>query len=144
MTRKITLQLSHQRHFVANHHDGYRIRIDAVDADGLDNAIFVYQTLPPRGDNEERATWVGVCGPPDLEDLPVDTPDPDDPEGRFRMDYVDVVLRSRSIAHNEPCCAHAADAHTVWVTCLQEVRQLLISLAATDDMVAGESTTIEV
>jgi hypothetical protein len=82
-----------------NYHatDGIRVRIEASNANLMPNKVFAYLLLPLRpGDNERVGAFDHVCSPTDLEEYPEDEPIPTIRPEWFRLDYVDVVLRSRT------------------------------------------------
>lgn len=75
--------------------DGIRVRITVVCSTNVPRKVFAYRTLPrnPRT-NEEVGYFDHVCTPADLEDYPEDAPLPGHRPKWFRLDYVDVLLRS--------------------------------------------------
>lgn len=91
---KLTWSASHYN-FDAT--DGVRIRIEASDAANMPDKIFAYMMLPmlPGADNKV-GTFDHVCSPVDLEDYPEDNPIPKARPAWFRLNYVDVLLRSRA------------------------------------------------
>jgi hypothetical protein len=76
--------------------DGIRVRITATEANLMPTKIFAYllQPLAPGG-TERVGTFDHVCSSVDLEDYPEDTPLADVRPEWFRLDYVDVLLRSK-------------------------------------------------
>jgi hypothetical protein len=77
--------------------DGIRVRIEASAAALMPAKIFAYLTLPIKPGAEERiGAFDHVCSPTDLEEYPEDTPIPDVRPEWFRLNYVDVLLRSRA------------------------------------------------
>ena len=85
-----------------NYHatDGIRVRIEADSANNMPAKIFAYlmQPLVP-GESERVGSFDHVCSPTDLEEYPEDAPIPNQRPEWFRLDYVDVVLRSRTEVH---------------------------------------------
>jgi hypothetical protein len=80
--------------------DGIRVRIDADAAEEMPSKIFAYLMLPMKpGENSRSGAFDHVCSPTDLEEYPEDEPIPDYRPEFFRLDYVDVVLRSRTEVH---------------------------------------------
>lgn len=80
--------------------DGIRVRITASGAELMPNKVFAYMLVPQTpGDNEKIAAFDHVCSSADLEEFPEDEPTPGAKPGWFRLDYVDVVLRSRAEVH---------------------------------------------
>ena len=77
--------------------DGIRVRIEATNAELMPNKIFAYLMLPLKpGENERVGAFDHVCSPTDLEEYPEDAPIPTFRPEWFRLNYVDVVLRSRT------------------------------------------------
>jgi len=80
--------------------DGIRVRITATGAELMPNKVFAYMLVPQvPGDSEKIAAFDHVCSSADLEEFPEDEPTPAAKPGWFRLDYVDVVLRSRAEVH---------------------------------------------
>lgn len=80
--------------------DGIRVRIEADAAEDMPRKIFAYLMMPMKpGENEREGAFDHVCSPTDLEEYPEDAPIPDHRPEFFRLDYVDVVLRSRTEVH---------------------------------------------
>lgn len=85
-----------------NYHstDGIRVRITATGAELMPNKIFAYLMLPlVPGENERAGAFDHVCSPTDLEEYPEDEPLQDVRPEWFRLDYIDVILRSRAEVH---------------------------------------------
>ena len=97
--RRIHLKWTVSRY---NYHatDGIRVKIEATAADEMPTKIFAYllQPIIP-GDTERKGSFDHVCSPTDLEEYPEDEPLPEVRPAWFRLDYVDVVLRSRTEVH---------------------------------------------
>jgi hypothetical protein len=79
--------------------DAVRVRIEAANAEDMPDKIFAYLLLPmkPAAGSREGA-FSHVCSPVDLEEYPEDDPIPGYRPEWFRLNYVDVHLRSRSEA----------------------------------------------
>jgi len=97
--RKIRLTWS-----VSDYHfhksDGIRVRIEATDSELMPTKVFAYLLLPAQADAEERTgAFDHVCSPSDLEEYPEDEPIPNVRPEWFRLNYIDVVLRSRAEVH---------------------------------------------
>lgn len=91
---KLTWQVSR---YYAHSTDGIRVRIEASDANLMPNKIFAYQLMPIGPAEAERAGMFDhVCSPSDLEEYPEDEPVPTERPAWFRLNYVDVLLRSRT------------------------------------------------
>jgi hypothetical protein len=77
--------------------DGIRVRITATNAALMPSKIFAYLLLPLKpGAIEQVGAFDHVCSPTDLEEYPEDDPLPNVRPEWFRLDYVDVLLRSRA------------------------------------------------
>ena len=82
-----------------NYHstDGIRVRIEATNANLMPDKIFACLMLPLKpGESERAGAFDHVCSPTDLEEYPEDEPIPTFRPEWFRLNYVDVVLRSRT------------------------------------------------
>lgn len=91
---KLTWQVSR---YYFNSTDGIRVRITASDANLMPSKIFAYLLMPVKPGEDVRAgAFDHVCSPVDLEEYPEDDPIPDIRPAWFRLDYVDVLLRSRA------------------------------------------------
>jgi hypothetical protein len=79
--------------------DGVRVRIEAVNAEEMPAKIFAYLLMPMRpGAGAREGAFSHVCSPTDLVEFPEDDPIPGHRPEWFRLNYVDVHLRSRSEA----------------------------------------------
>ena len=75
--------------------DGIRVRITAASAALMPSKIFAYLMMPMKpAANERVGAFDHVCSPVDLEEYPEDEPLPNHRPEWFRLDYVDVLLRS--------------------------------------------------
>lgn len=79
--------------------DGIRLRLAVTCADGLDPKIFAYRMLPTAYD-QTRGFFSHVCSPVDMEDYPADNPLTGVAPEWFRLDYIDLLLRSTTEADN--------------------------------------------
>lgn len=76
--------------------DGVRVRIEADDSTLMPTKIFAYQLLPIKpGEDEAVGAFDHVCSAVDLEEYPEDEPNAGERPRWFRLNYVDVLLRSR-------------------------------------------------
>ena len=83
-----------------NQTDGVRVRIEAINGENMPTTIFAYLLQPLVPGAESRvATFNHVCSPSDLEEFPETTPIVGAQPAWFRLNYVDIVLRSRTEAH---------------------------------------------
>jgi hypothetical protein len=93
--RNIHLTWSVSR-YQTNDIDGIRVRIEADDANLMPIKIFAYQMMPVKpGEFERVGAFDHVCSAVDLEEYPEDVPVPNSRPEWFRIEYVDVLLRSR-------------------------------------------------
>jgi hypothetical protein len=99
MARTLTIAVSHQSGYVPNVTDGFRVRVEVIEATEMPAAVFRYWCLPPRpGDVERTGYCDGVCSSVDLEQMPETEPDPADAYGAFRLPYWDQILPAQSLA----------------------------------------------
>lgn len=94
--RAIRLSWSVSRY---NYHDtdGIRVRITADQPVMMPEKIFAYMLLPMKpGAGAKVGAFDHVCSPIDLEEYPEDEPIPGRRPEWFRLNYVDVLLRSRT------------------------------------------------
>ena len=108
--------------------NGYRFRVVVTDVGGLDDRkIFRYLQRPWRMDDTESVlTFDGVCSPADLAEYRPDTPDPSRLPAFCRLDYVDLLSRSRS------------EADETWTILQAEVTGLLSALSDADSLAAAD------
>jgi hypothetical protein len=93
--RRIKLTWATSR-FNLNQIDGIRVRMDIECAYDVTPNIFAYRNLPTDPKTGEKAAWFShVCSPSDLEEFPNNAPIPGHLPEWFRLNYVDVFLRSR-------------------------------------------------
>ena len=79
--------------------DAVRVRIEAANGDLMPEKIFAYLLLPMKpGAGERAGAFSHVCSPVDLAEYPEDEPIAGYRPEWFRLNYVDVHLRSRSEA----------------------------------------------
>ena len=76
--------------------DGVRVRIEASAAEGMTDKVFAYVLLPMKpGAGEREGAFSHVCSPTDLAEYPEDEPITGHRPEWFRLNYIDVHLRSR-------------------------------------------------
>lgn len=106
--------------------DGIRVRITATDVNLMPSKVFAYLMLPLKpGADTPVGNFDHVCSPVDLEDYPEDEPVANMRPGWFRLNYVDVLLRSRAEVE--------AFIHDV----VEDVQRLKISLDTADALFPG-------
>ena len=111
-----------------NYHDTYgiRVRITADSAINMSTKIFAYLMLPMKaGAGERVGAFDHVCSPVDLEDYPEDEPLAGHRPEWFRLDYVDVLLRSRT------------EVHDFIKAVISDVKRLKSTLNLTDNLLPG-------
>jgi ethanolamine utilization microcompartment shell protein EutS len=98
--RSVRLQWAVSRYLVDGA-DAVRVRIEATEAIDMPTAIFAYLALPMK---PEEVTLQGsfdhVCSAVDLEEYPETEPLPNSEPKWFRLNYVDVLLRTREEAED--------------------------------------------
>lgn len=127
---KLTWQVS--RYYASSTDgNGIRVRITASDANLMPTKIFAYLLLPMRPGADERVgAFDHVCSAADLEEYPEDEPLNNVRPAWFRLDYVDVLLRSRE----------EVDDFIRDVT--DDVTALKTTLDVSDDLLPGGNTWI--
>lgn len=106
--------------------DGIRVRITATDAALMPDKIFAYLLLPLKpAANERVGAFDHVCSPTDLEEYPEDAPVPNARPEWYRLNYVDVIVRSR------------AEVHDFIKNVVEDVQRLKDTLDLMDDLLPG-------
>jgi hypothetical protein len=110
MVHGLTLQPYVQGRYVAGATDGYRWRVEVIEARGLSPAIFLYKKVAtslydpgtggaaPPVEIEWAGEFTGVASPADLEEYPEGEPRVGDFPPFYRLDWVDQVFRGRIVA----------------------------------------------
>lgn len=113
--------------------DGIRVRITATDAAEMPAKIFAYLLLPMKPEADERVgAFDHVCSPTDIEEYPEDTPIPNARPEWYRLDFVDVIVRSR------------AEVNDFIKNVVEDVQRLKDTLDLMDDLLPGGETWIGV
>jgi hypothetical protein len=95
--RRIKLTWAVSRYRFGDNVDGIRVRIEASDPVNMPDTVFAYLMAPPRpGQETGTGAFDHVCSPTDLEEYPEAEPQPNSRPAWFRLNYVDVILRSRA------------------------------------------------
>ena len=79
----------------------YRMRIEvtAVEGDGIDPYIFVYQRRPQSPYNDEPCDeFVAIAGPAQIADIPAGAPEADHYWPFFRLSYVELDFTAEELA----------------------------------------------
>lgn len=121
MARRIRIHWATSRYKLGRD-DAIRVRIEVACADGLpSDKIFAYRLLPKNPKTgSKRGFFSHICSPADLEDYPEDEPYPTHVPSWFRLNYVDVLLRSTT------------EAEALIEDVRSDIRRLLRSLKAVD------------
>lgn len=89
-----------QTKYVVNNVDGFRMKIDAYDANNMSAAIFRYLRAPfSAATGTYSDEFDGVCSPSDMEEFPENSPTANSNPAWFRKDSVDLVFRSQTTAN---------------------------------------------
>jgi len=106
--------------------DGIRVRITATDAALMSDKVFAYMMLPLKAGADSKAgAFDHVCSPTDLEEYPEDDPITNSRPAWFRLNYVDVLLRSR------------AEVESFIRDVVEDVQRLKNTLDLMDDLLPG-------
>jgi hypothetical protein len=137
--RSITLVPTFQQGYVPNVIDGFRFTLRVTGAAQMPTKIFRYRLVPtkvqasittPPTAIELMGAFDGVCSPADLEDFPEDWPAQNARPPWYRLDYVDLIVRSRAISN----AAYSA--------IMFEIERLVDTLNTMDRQVAAPPITI--
>lgn len=128
MARFIKLLRSPQaRQAVPSQGLGFRMKIEATEAEGLPLEIFGHQRVAVDPDDENvKDEFIFVCSPYDLTLYPANTPDSEQSPPYFRKAVVDVVLPAQTTADE------------MWDAIKTEVCILIEALNAMDVLVEAE------
>lgn len=133
--RRVRLIWSVSRYLV-NNMDGVRVRIEATAANLMPTKIFAYQTLPlAPGAAEAVAAFDHVCSAVDLEEYPEDAPLENARPEWFRLNYVDVLLRTRDEAKD------FIDGVVADIRMLKDALDITETLTLTGDLWIGKQPT---
>ena len=120
-----------QRDFVINSHTGFRMRVVAAGAVGVDNEVFRYYLKPPNAHTGVAdSVFSGVCTWTDMEDLPVVVPEEGSDPQSFRLAEIDLVVDRESLAQQ------------IWARVQQEVQELLNTIH--DGQILDQGEIIEI
>lgn len=124
--RRVKVTWTVSRYLAGDGIDGIRVRLEANDAALMPNKIFAYLMLPLRpGQTVGNGAFDHVCSPTDLEEYPEDEPTPNSRPAWFRLNYVDVLLRSR------------AEVKAFIRDVVEDVQRLKKTLDIMDDLLPG-------
>jgi hypothetical protein len=104
-TYSVTLTPQFQSDYAMGEDLGFRLIItasdpsdDLVTLNGGDLNVFRYIQKPARPDGVVEGVFSGVCSWPDYVEMPVGVPENDTLPANFRLNYIDLVVESESIA----------------------------------------------
>jgi hypothetical protein len=124
--RRVKITWTVSRYVYGDGTDGIRVRITAGDAALMSAKVFAYLALPLRpGETTPTGAFDHVCSPTDLEEYPEDEPTPNSRPAWFRLNYVDVLLRSR------------AEVKEFIRDVVEDVQRLKRTLDVMDDLLPG-------
>lgn len=111
---------------------GWRLKVEVTEADGVDKAIFLYHRQPfvVAVDDSEGDFFRKVCSPSDIEEFPLDEPDPQADLPFYRLASIDVIFRS------------PLDREETWEAILEDIRELGRTLTAMADLDAEMVTHV--
>jgi len=121
--RGLWLKRFTQVEYKSNSIHGFRFKVEAYGANLMPNKIFRYtrEALNAR-EGAYRLAFDGVCSPADLEEFPENEPLVNVYPEFCRLDYVDLVFRSQSLAEE------------AWTLLVEEVAALLNTLKKMDNL----------
>ena len=108
-----------------------RLIVEVGSVVDIDRNVFLYRQLPMRaGDTEPTGRFEGVCSPNDMADHPVGLPTLGASPPWFRLDTVDLLLRSE------------AELQSAWLIILEEVQSLVDALNILEETTTTQVFTI--
>lgn len=133
MAYKLKLTRSELQNVDYQYLGAFRLRIDVADRDnsGTDPNVFIYRRDPVNPySGLANDTFFAVCSPPDMSEFPVGEPDPNKPFPFFRLNYVEVDLRSTTLVER------------VWAIIVREIDQLLQGLTRMEQLVVVQEVDV--
>lgn len=116
---------------VVGRDDGIRIRLDVEEPTGITPKLFAYRLLPLNANTgESLGHFSHVCSPVDIAEYPEDAPGVDDSPPWFRLEFVDVLVRSW------------AEADNFKASVLSDLRRLKTTIARVQTLLPGEAVRI--
>jgi hypothetical protein len=96
----VSLTPEFQKNYTAGTTVGYRIKVTAWNACGMDDSIFRYYRKPTNPTSGTAdSVFSGVCSWVDMTELPEAEPEADTNPAGFRLNYIDLVVDSETIAN---------------------------------------------
>jgi len=123
---RVTLTPQFQRDFTVGEHVGFRLRIEANEACGMDKECFRYYQKPLNAQAQLLSVFSGVCSWPDMEEMPIGEPELDSSPAGFRLAYIDIVVESETIAN------------AVWALIKTQVDELVQTIKDGEELEAAE------
>lgn len=111
----------------------FRLRVEVSDPcdAGTDPHVFLFQRKPPNPYNDVvEDEWLGIASPVDMSEFPVGEPNETTAYPFFRLNYLEVDLRSVDVAH------------TVWKLIQEEVAVLIQALDRMELLVPTEEVYV--
>lgn len=127
MTPYIRLRRYGMTEYVDGRTQGYRMKVEVVEAAGVSPSIFVYQVKP--GISEEGGPvneFTNVASPADLEEYGLMPPDAGNPAPFYRLAAVDLVFRNQTLLES------------AWAKIKSDVEELIQSLTFMENLVVME------
>lgn len=98
MARSLLVTTQYNEQASVEGKQGYRLRVQIEDPTEMSAAIFRYRVRPLReGEVIPLADFEGICTPAEMESLATDEPPDDLDPPRFRIDYCDLIVASRTL-----------------------------------------------
>jgi len=128
MARYIKLTRSEIKEVNHYHIRGFRIRVEASDAVGMPNEVFVYARHPPNPHTGEVVDeFLTVASFPDLAEYPANDPDPTKAFPFLRKSFIELDVRSMK------------DVENIWRLVVELVCFLRAALNRADQLVVAET-----
>ena len=131
-TYAVTLTPQFQSDYMMGEDLGFRIIVtastpsaDLIALNGGDVNVFRYVQKPARPDGIIESVFSGVCSWPDYVEMPVGAPETDTLPANFRLNYIDLVVESETVAFE------------VWTLLQSEVTQLMQTIEDGQILTAG-------
>lgn len=119
--RRIQLTMAIQSVFTPNVSQGYQLTVTASNGNLMPNEIFLWLQGITTPGYQSVTVWKGVCTPALLQTLPINSPDPNDPDNLF--------YRSAQMQQVFPS---PDEAYTAWNSIIAAVQGLKQALDFTD------------
>jgi len=133
MARKIKIRWATSR-YILGRDDAIRVRIQVSCAEGMTDKIFAYRMLPKSPQTgSKRGFFTHIVSPADIEDFPEDEPISTHIPPWFRLNYVDILVRSETESE-----AFIADVRSDIQRLLNSLKSIdAVFLTGEDDFLTG-------